>query len=100
MCFTPFLKTGTIWAFFQSVGTSSESREHSYSLVRIGAYWIAADFKVKTGTSSGPVALCILRSLNSLRTLVPFIRMCDWSSLLYAETNWLFKISTFELLSL
>ena len=92
--------TGTIWAIFQSVGTSPESREHCYSLVMIGAYWIATDFKVKTGSSSGPVALCILRSLNSFRTRVPFLGMCDWSSLVYAETNWLFKISTFELLSL
>ena len=100
MCFSPFLKTGTIWAFFQSVGTSPESMEPSYCLVRIGAYWIAADFNVKTETSSGPVALCILRSLNSFRTYVPFLEMCVWSSLVYAETNWLFKISTFELLSL
>ena len=32
--------------------------------------------------------------------LVPFLGMFDLSSLVYAETNWSFKISTFELLSL
>ena len=69
---------------------------------------------MKAGTSSGPVALCIFRSRRSLRTpfqctriesivgwsLVPFFGMLDLSSLVYAETNWSFKISTFELLSL
>ena len=69
---------------------------------------------MKAGTSSGPVTLCIFRSPRSLRTpfqftriesivgwsLVPFFGMFDLSSLVYAETKWSFKISTFELLSL
>ena len=103
-----------MWAFFQSVGTSPVSREYWYSLVRIGANWLAAGFKIKAGTSSGLVALCIFSSRRSLRTpfqctriesivgwsRVPYIVMFDLSSLVYAETNWSFKISTFELLSL
>ena len=70
--------------------------------------------EMKAGTSSGPVTLCIFRSRSSLRTpfrctciesivgwsLEPFFGMFDLSSRVYAETNWSFKISTFELLSL
>ena len=103
-----------MWVFFQSVGTSPVSREYWYSLVRIGANWLATDFKMKAGTSSEPVALCIFRSRRSLRTpfqctriesivgwsLFPFFVMFDLSSLVYAETNWSFNIYTFELLSL
>ena len=68
-------RTGTMLAFFQSVGTSPVSRKYWYSLIRIGANWLAADFKMKAGTSSGPVALCILRSRRSLRTPFPCTRI-------------------------
>ena len=94
-------RTGTMLAFFQSVGALPVSREYWYSLVRIGASWLAADFKMKAETPSVPFALCILRSCRSLRTpfpctriesivelwLVPFFGMFDLSSLVRVYTG-------------
>ena len=55
-------------AFFQSDGTSPWSSEYWYNLVRVGAIWSAALFRMKFGIQSGPAALCIFRSRISLWT--------------------------------
>ena len=63
-----FFNSGVIFAFFQPKGRIPESSNCWTITWRIGAMTSAASFKALFAISSGPTALLVFNSLNTLAT--------------------------------
>ena len=97
---------GTTKASLQSCGISPSFRDNWNNTASAGANSSAAVFRMKTGISSGPVALCIFRFFNNLwmpfestlmscivgAVLSPMLGMLERSSWVNTDLNCSFRM--------
>ena len=112
-CRSPFLKTGATLASTQSSGNLPVCRDWSKIILRKGDISLAAFFRIKFGSSSGPDAFPPFKPSSNLVTPWTVISNLGISvfggpvnlgifvvsSEVKTEQNWLFSISALRLLS-